>query len=62
MTLSEVAHQLITQTHHSILMTVQEMYQEMQQQLLEDVLAGYNENDLYDDSFAIVEIDYTTQE
>jgi hypothetical protein len=43
-------------------MTVQEMYQEMQQQLLEDVLAGYNENDLYDDSFAIVEIDYTTQE
>ncbi len=42
-------------------MTVQEMYQEIQQQQLEDNLYGYSELDLYDDCY-IVEIDYTTQE
>ena len=43
-------------------MTVQEMYTEMQEQLLEDILNGYKEFDIYDDCESIVEIDYTTQD
>jgi len=43
-------------------MTVLEMYQEMQEQMLEDILNGYKEYDLYDDNYVSVEIDYTTQE
>lgn len=43
-------------------MTVQEMYQEMNEQLLEDILNGYKELDIYDDIISFVEIDYTTQE
>ena len=42
-------------------MTIQEFYQEMKEQQLEDRLNGYRDNDIYDDSY-IVEIDYTTQE
>ena len=43
-------------------MTIQEFYQEMEEQLLEDILNGYNDIDIYDDNYTIVEIDYTTQE
>jgi len=43
-------------------MTVQEMYQEMKEQMLEDSLLGYRDHHLYDDAESyIVEIDYTTQ-
>jgi hypothetical protein len=42
-------------------MTVQEMYQELQQQQLEDNLYGCSDLDLYDDCY-IIEVDYTTQE
>jgi len=42
-------------------MTIQEMYQEMNEQYTEDKSSGYNDKDLYDDCY-IVEIDYTTQE
>ena len=43
-------------------MTVQEMYQEMKEQMLEDSLLGYRDHHLYDDAENyIVEIDYTTQ-
>jgi hypothetical protein len=42
-------------------MTIQEFYKEMEEQKLEDILNGYRDNDIYDDSY-IVEIDYTTQE
>tara|TARA_A100001234_G_scaffold13446_1_gene10867 strand:+ start:383 stop:514 length:132 start_codon:yes stop_codon:yes gene_type:complete len=41
-------------------MTVQEMYNEMIEQSLEDVLLGYNEALDYDDRGEIVEIEYTT--
>jgi len=41
-------------------MTVQEMYQEMIEQSLEDVLLGYNDPSQYDDRGEIVEIEYTT--
>ena len=43
-------------------MTIQEMYQEMKEQQLEDILNGYSDLDIYDDNYTIVEIDYTTQE
>ena len=43
-------------------MTIQEMYQEMNEQSLEDILNGYTDKDIYDDSYSIVDIDYTTQE
>jgi hypothetical protein len=43
-------------------MTIQEMYQEMQEQTLEDILNGYSDPDMYDDFYTVVEIDYTTQE
>ncbi len=43
-------------------MTIQEMYQEMKEQQLEDMLNGYSDQDIYDDNYTIVEIDYTTQE
>jgi hypothetical protein len=43
-------------------MTIQEMYQEMQEQTLEDILNGYSDLDMYDDFYTVVEIDYTTQE
>lgn len=43
-------------------MTVEEMYQELQEQLLEETLVGVVDNNYYDDSCAVsVEIDYTTQ-
>lgn len=42
-------------------MTIQEFYQEMKEQQLEDQLNGYSDQDIYDDCY-IVEIDYTTQE
>ena len=43
-------------------MTVQEMYQEMNEQMLEDCLLGYYDFSVYDDSESYtVEIDYTTQ-
>jgi len=43
-------------------MTIQEFYQEMKEQQLEDILNGYIDRDIYDDIESIVEIDYTTQE
>lgn len=43
-------------------MTIQEMYQEMKEQQLEDISNGYSDLDIYDDNYTIVEIDYTTQE
>lgn len=43
-------------------MTVQEMYQEMEEQFLEDLLLGYNDQSIYDDGSAVtLEIDFTTQ-
>jgi len=43
-------------------MTVEEMYQELEQQLLEETLAGVVDNNYYDDrSIVSVEVDYTTQ-
>ena len=43
-------------------MTVAEMYQELQEQLLEETLCGVVDNNYYDDSCTVsVEIDYTTQ-
>jgi hypothetical protein len=38
------------------------MYQEMQEQTLDDILNGYSDLDIYDDFYTVVEIDYTTQE
>ena len=43
-------------------MTIQEFYKEMEEQLLEDILNGYRDNDIYDDFYTVVDIDYTTQE
>ena len=43
-------------------MTIQEMYQEMKEQQIEDILNGYSDLDIYDDNYTIVDIDYTTQE
>lgn len=43
-------------------MTVAEMYQELQEQLLEETLCGVSDTNYYDDSCTVsVEIDYTTQ-
>lgn len=43
-------------------MTVEEMYQELDEQLLEDTLLGVSDTNYYDDScYPEVEIDYTTQ-
>ena len=43
-------------------MTTQEMYQEMKEQMLEDVLLGHRDHHLYDDGGEYtVEIEYTTQ-
>ena len=48
--------------HQETIMTVQEMYDEMKEQMLEDLLLGYRDHHLYDDAESyIVEIDYTTQ-
>ena len=41
-------------------MTVQEMYDEMIEQSLEDLLMGYTEALDYDDRGEIVEIEFTT--
>ena len=41
-------------------MTVQEMYQEMVEQSLEDLMVGYTEALDYDDRGEIVELEYTT--
>jgi hypothetical protein len=43
-------------------MTIQEMYQELEEQTKEDILNGYSDQDIYDDFYTVVEIDYTTQE
>ena len=44
-------------------MTVAEMYQELQEQLLEETLCGVVDNNYYDDSCTVsVEVDYTTQD
>ena len=43
-------------------MTIQEMYQEMQEQTLDDILNGYSDLDIYDDCYNLPEVDYTTQE
>ena len=43
-------------------MTVQEMYQEMKEQYLEDCLLGYDDHLTYDDFAAVnIEVDFTTQ-
>ena len=43
-------------------MTTEEMYKEMQEQMLEDALLGYRDHHTYDDAtYAPVEVDYTTQ-
>ena len=43
-------------------MTVEEMYQELEQQLLEETLVGVVDNNYYNDgSIVSVEVDYTTQ-
>ena len=43
-------------------MTVEEMYQELQEQLLEDSLLGVSDPNYYDDCcYSEVEIVYTTQ-
>ena len=41
-------------------MTVQEMYDEMIEQSLEDIMVGYIETSQYDDRGEYVEIEYTT--
>lgn len=46
----------------SIMMTTEEMYKEMEEQLLEDLLLGYRDHHMYDDAtYTPVELDYTTQ-
>ena len=42
-------------------MTVEEFYQEMEEQALEDIFLGYIDSPYYDDEFCTLEIDYTTQ-
>jgi len=44
-------------------MTVEEMYQELQEQLLEETLSGVDDPNYYDDcSYNQLDIDYTTQD
>lgn len=48
--------------YQKIIMTLQEMYQEMEEQLMEDCLLGYNDQSFYDDGSVVsLEIDFTTQ-
>ena len=43
-------------------MTVEEMYQELQEQLLEETLLGVSDTNYYDDCHSLpLEVDYTTQ-
>jgi len=42
-------------------MTVEEFYQEMEEQALEDIFLGYIDASYYDDELYTLEIDYTTQ-
>ncbi len=42
-------------------MTVEEFYQEMEEQTLEDIFLGYIDASYYDNELPIIEIDYTTQ-
>jgi len=42
-------------------MTVEEFYQEMEEQALEDIFLGYVDASYYDNELPIIEIDYTTQ-
>jgi len=42
-------------------MTVEELYQEMEEQTLEDIFLGYIDPSYYDDELYTLEIDYTTQ-
>ena len=52
----------ISTTTVGVTMTVAEMYQELQQQLLEERLLGVSDTNYYDDCcYSEVEIDYTTQ-
>jgi len=44
-------------------MTIQELYQEMKEQEIEDLKTGYKDKDIYDDLYTnSIEIDYTIQE
>ena len=43
-------------------MTMQEFYQEMKDQQMEDLKSGYTDQDFFDDCHTFVEVDYTTQE
>ena len=43
-------------------MTMQEFYQEMKDQQMEDLKNGYTDQDFFDDCYTLPEIDYTTQE
>ena len=43
-------------------MTTEEMYKEMQEQMLEDALLGYRDHHMYDDAASTpIDVDYTTQ-
>jgi hypothetical protein len=44
------------------MMTIQEFYQEMKDQQMEDLKNGYTDQDFFDDCHTFVEVDYTTQE
>jgi hypothetical protein len=43
-------------------MTIQEMYQELKEQQVEDLKNGYTDHDFFDDCYNLPETDYTTQE
>ena len=53
--------QYIKYNQHTTIMTVEEFYQEMEEQALEDIFLGYIESSYYDDELYTLEIDYTTQ-
>ena len=53
--------QYIKYNQHTTIMTVEEFYQEMEEQTLEDIFLGYIDSPYYDDEFCTLEIDYTTQ-
>jgi hypothetical protein len=42
-------------------MTIQEMYQEIEDQMFEDIMNRYSDIDIYDDYNTFIDIDYTTQ-
>ena len=53
--------QYIKYNQHTTIMTVEEFYQEMEEQTLEDIFLGYIDMSYYDDELYTLEIDYTTQ-